>query len=298
MNGLAMVVVTHNSAGSIEGLLNSIADAGSAALADVIVVDNGSTDDTRERVRAHPEVRLVSQANVGYAAGINAGVAAAPEAAVYLILNADLRLWAGCVPALLDAIGSPGVGIAAPLVLTPEGVRQDSLRREPSLLRALGLGWTGVALFSEYVSGDAAYRDPCDVDWALGAALAFSRGCYDDVGPWDDSYFLYSEETDYCRRARDAGWKVRFTPFATVVHVGGGSGRNDTTHVMQIVNKVRYYARHHATATAWLYWGLTLLSELSWVVRGHPQSRASVTALLRPSARPPVLGCSDSVLPR
>jgi GT2 family glycosyltransferase len=179
-----------------------------------------------------------------------------------------------------------------------DGRRQNSLRREPSILRAIGLNWTGIGLFSEYVAGDEAYATARDADWALGAALMFSRACYQAIGPWDESFFLYSEETDFCLRARDAGWRTRYVPTAVVTHAGGGSGRSDTTHVMQAVNRVRLYARRHSRSAGYVYWAVNVLSELSWVARGRRESRAAVRGLLRPETRPSQLGCSRSLIPR
>jgi GT2 family glycosyltransferase len=126
----------------------------------------------------------------------------------------------------------------------------------------------------------------------------FSRRCFEAVGPWDESFFLYSEETDFCLRARDAGWRTRLVPEAVVVHREGGSGRSDSTHVMQIVNRVRLYARRHSTAAGYAYLALNVLSELTWLARGQKQSRASVRGLLRPRSRPSQLGLGRELLPR
>jgi GT2 family glycosyltransferase len=195
-------------------------------------------------------------------------------------------------------MADPSVGVVAPLVLYPDGRRQDSLRREPTLPRAIGLNWTGIPLLSEYVTSDADYRVARDVDWALGAAVMVSRECFERVGPWDESFFLYSEETDFCLRARDAGWRTRFAPDAVVVHHGGGSGRSGTTHQMLILNRVRLYARRHSAPASWLYWAATVVSESTWVIRGHAESRDSIRALLRPGSRPSELGLGEKILPR
>ena len=298
MAAVAVVVVTYNSADHIGALLDSLPAALDGLPADVVVVDNGSSDATREILAARGEVTLIRAENRGYAAGINRGIAATPTARAHLILNPDLRLLPGSVRPLLAALARPGVGIAAPRIVGADGELQPSLRRDPTLARALGLGGTGWPVFSEYVLGEQHYRAERDVDWALGAALLVSAECGRAVGPWDESFFLYSEETDFCLRARDLGWRTRYVPTSTAMHDAGGSGRNDATHVMQIVNRVRFYARRHPSPAGWAYWGLTILSELSWLARGHPQSRAALRALLRPAARPAALACGDSVLPR
>jgi len=298
MGGIAIIIVTYNSERSIASLIASIPSGSPGQGALVVVVDNGSSDGTVAQVARFPWVHLILSDNRGYAAGINLGVAASPEAAAHLILNPDLVVLPDAIAHLVAQLDDPRVGIVAPRVLSPDGGVERSLRRDPTLARALGLNFTGLPMFSEYVAEDSAYSQAHDVDWALGAALLVGRACREQVGDWDESFFLYSEETDYCARARASGWVVRYTPAATVVHAGGGSGRTDSTHVMQIINKVRFYARSHRGPSAWTYWALTVLSELTWILRGHSQSRASVRALLVPSVRPRQLGCSARLVPR
>ena len=295
MTAVAIVVVTYNSEACVGDLLASLGDSGADT---IVVVDNGSSDGTVQVVEGFEGVWLVRSTNVGYAGGINRGVREVPDADAYLILNPDLVVRPGLVRALTAALADPGVGVVVPLVLDSHGRRQDSLRREPSILRALGLSWTKSPILSEYVTGDAEYSAPRDADWALGAALMFSRACHEAIGQWDETFFLYSEETDFCLRARDAGWRTRYVPEAVVVHHEGGSGRSDFTHVMQIVNRVRLYARRHSKLAGYAYLALNVLSELTWIARGHKQSRASVRALLRPGARPPQLGLGREFLPR
>ena len=294
---VAVVIVSYNSIHVIEGLLDSLPDALGALTADVVVVDNGSTDGTRELLSRRQDCRLVCSENVGYAGGINLGVRNARHSERILVLNPDLRLHRHAVVAMTAALGQRRTGIVAPQVRTPGGDLHRSLRREPSLLRATGLAGTRLSAFSEYLGRPEAYESPRVVDWALGAVLLISRACYDSVGGWDESYFLYSEETEFCLRARDLGFLTRYEPTALATHIGAQSGQSDSTHAMQIVNRVRLYRRRHSRAASWTYYGLTVASELSWAARGARRSRYAVTALLEPSRRPPQLGCSTDRLP-
>ena len=295
---VAIVIVTFNSADQIGALLDSVPAAAGDVPVEIVVVDNGSTDDTVAVVERRTECRLVRETNRGYAAGINAGVRAAGAVSAILVLNPDCRLEAGAVPALVRTMMRTGAGIVAPRVVDVEGNLTWSLRRTPTLGRASGLGFTGHPALSEYVTEPAAYTRAGVVDWALGAALLVDAECHRALGGWDESYFLYSEETDFCQRAARAGWATWFAPDAAVVHVGGGSGQSPRTHAMQIVNRVRFYARGHSTPAAGLYFALVLASELTWLVRGHQQSRASIAALVRPRSRPAELGCSTGLIPR
>jgi N-acetylglucosaminyl-diphospho-decaprenol L-rhamnosyltransferase len=292
-----VVIVTYNSAHVITDLLDSLPAALDELSADVVVVDNGSTDGTAELLESRGDCRIVRSANVGYAAGINRGVREAAGADRILILNPDTRLQERSVDPLVQALREPRTGIVAPLIQSATGKLELSLRREPTLLRGLGLARTGSAVFSEYVSEVAEYDKPHVVDWALGAVLLMSRECFEALGGWDESYFLYSEETDLSLRARDIGLLTRFEPHSVAVHIGGQSGRNNKTHAMQIVNRVRLYRRRNGVLASWCYYWLTVASELSWVARGHQQSRFAIAALLRPSLRPAELHCSDQLLP-
>jgi N-acetylglucosaminyl-diphospho-decaprenol L-rhamnosyltransferase len=290
-------VVTHNSVAVVGGLLDSLPAALDGLTADVVVVDNGSTDGTAEFLAVREDCRVACSANVGYAAGINRGVREAMSAEAILILNPDVRLYDKSVTALLAALSDPAVGIVAPQVRSPQGRLELSLRREPTLLRAMGLTRTRLAVFSECVAEPSAYTSPCTVDWALGAVLLMSRKCYDVLGGWDESYFLYSEETDLSLRARDAGLLTRYEPAAVAMHIGGHSGRNSSTHAMQIVNRVRLYRRRHGLLAAWCYYVLAVTNELSRVPRGHRESWSAVIALLWPPRRPAALRCCGRLMP-
>lgn len=294
---LDVVIVTYNSAHVVGDLLDSLPAALSGLVADVVVVDNGSADGTAELVVDRGDCRVVRSTNVGYAAGINRGVREAAPADAILVLNPDVVLNAGSVPPLLEALKDPEVGIVVPQIRTPKGALQMSLRREPTVLRALGLTWMRIAALSEYVLERQAYSRPSVVDWAIGAVMLMSRTCYDIVNGWDESYFLYCEETDLSLRARDAGLVTRYEPRSVVIHLEGQSGRTDATHAMQIVNRVRLFRRRNGVAAAWCYYCLTIASEFSWVLRGHRQSQFAIKALLRPSLRPPQLRCGDRLLP-
>jgi GT2 family glycosyltransferase len=278
---LVVVVVAYNSASIIEGLLDSLPAALPGVDYGVIVVDNASVDDTCDVVARRADCRLLQAENLGYAAGINRGVSERPGASAYLVLNPDVRLAPGFARPALETLELPGTGIVAPRVIRADGSLDLSLRREPTLLRALGLTKLGHPLFAEHVTDPSDYDEPQVVDWALGAVLLVSGQCHRALGGWDESFFLYSEETDFCLRARDAGYLTRYDPRPQALHIGGQSGQDDRTHSLQIVNRVELFRRRHSAPAVLAYWFLGILSELSWLARGHSQSKASVKALLR-----------------
>lgn len=295
---LGIVVVTHNSAPVVGDLLDSLEAALAGLSAHVVVVDNGSVDDTCDVVERRADCDLVRSENRGYSAGLNDGVRALATDGPVLLLNPDVRMHPGSIPILLAALARPGTAVVVPRLVDDTGRLAHSLRREPTLARALGLGRTGVPALSETIADRDAYEVPGRTDWATGAVMLLARDCYDALGGWDETFFLYSEETDYCLRARDLGWATRYEPSAVAVHIGGQSGQTPRIHAMQIVNRVRLFRRRHGTATSALYLLLSVASEASWAARGNRRSLAAIRALLLPGTRPPELGCSDALLPR
>jgi len=297
---LVIVIVTYNSAALIGNLLDSLPAALGSVRAEVVVVDNGSSDDTAEVVAARSDCTLVRSTNTGYSAGINNGVKAGRPADKILILNPDVEMGPESIPPLMAALSDPTVGISTPQMRGPDGSLQHSLRREPTILRTLGLTRLGSPRFSENIDDDASYSRAQRVDWAAGAVLMFTRHCNDVVGGWDESYFLYSEETEYCLTARDHGLATVYVPDAWAMHIGAQSSqRSDKTHAMQVINRIRCYRRRHTATQAAVFMALTLAREALWGIRSNKSgSRGAVLALMRPSRRPAEIGASGSFLPR
>lgn len=298
MNDVAAVVVTYNSEGHIAALLDSLGPALGALSASVVVVDNGSTDRTLEILDARSDCLVVRSTNVGYAAGMNRAFASSPDARSLLILNPDAALDPGSVGVMLKVLDTPGVGIVAPRVRESDGSLSPTLRRRPTLGRVGGLSFTGWPAFTERIEDPRAYTSEHDVDWAVGAILLVDAECYAALGGMDESYFLYSEETDLSLRAEKAGWATRFTPDAGALHAGGGSGESATTHMMKILNRVRIYRRLTGPIRGRLYLWASVLVELRRAVFGRRESWPTVRALVHPARRPPALGLNDVFVPR
>ena len=281
----AVLVVTHNSAADIPGLLASLPRAAGGLTLRTIVVDNDSSDETCALVREHPGVTLVpAGANLGYAGGINVARLHAGRCDSLLVANPDLVLEAGAIAALRGALDDRAVGIAVPQILDAGGEREASLRREPSVTRALGDAVLGRRLagrpawLSEVVRAESAYAWRHPVDWACGAALLISAACDAAVGPWDERFFMYSEEIDYAARARDAGFRIDYVPTARVRHRAGGSGGTQDLIALLAVNRVRYAAKAGRSATA--FGGAVALHEL--LRARDPRHRHALRILLRP----------------
>jgi GT2 family glycosyltransferase len=291
-----VVVVTYNSAGTIGALLDSLPAAAGPLGYRTVVVDNASADTTCEVVRGRGDALVVPAPNLGYAAGLNRGVAALDGSGPILMLNPDCVLAPGSLEQMVQAQVEAGAGIVVPQIRGTDGVLARSIRRDPSLLRSVGLGDSRWPSLSEVVNEDESYRRRHPIAWATGAVLLVSRECYVAVDGLDESFFMYSEETDLCLRARAAGHETVFEPTAVAVHVGGASGQSPELYAVQALNRVRLYRRTHGIAATVVFWSLAAGRELVRSAGGDADARRAVAALTRAGARPAALPWRGSVL--
>jgi N-acetylglucosaminyl-diphospho-decaprenol L-rhamnosyltransferase len=246
----------------LESILNSQSSAAgesettpaSSLTTEIIVVDNASTDGSVDMVRAEfPGVRvIVNTVNRGYAGGNNDGIAAAAGRHV-LILNPDTLVLGNALPAMVAyADAHPQVGALGPQLLNPDGSVQSSRRRFPTLATALfestwlqSLAPRGV--LSRYYLLDRSDNATQEVDWLVGACLLVRREVIQQIGRLDERFFMYSEELDWCRRIRQAGWQIVYLPAAQVVHYIGKSSDQVVAqrHIYFQSSKVRYFRKHH-----------------------------------------------------
>jgi GT2 family glycosyltransferase len=292
---VAAVIVTYNSADVLGDCLRSLSEQ-EMPLAAVVVADNASTDKTRDIAAdfAGLRVRVVELGrNAGYAAGLNAGIAALDLTRMdaVLVLNADCQVLPGALSVLASALRQSGHGIVVPRLVLPDGSTQRTLRRRPTVGRALveallpgGLAGR-VGPLGEVVTDPKVYERPGVTAWATGAAMLFSVSALREIGPWDESFLLYSEETEYCLRAADKGWRTWYEPAAVFQHIGGESDTNPTLASLMTVNKVVLFRRRHNRLQSAAYFAAVTVGECIRAVTGRRTSRASAMALLRPSRR-------------
>jgi N-acetylglucosaminyl-diphospho-decaprenol L-rhamnosyltransferase len=283
---VAVIVVTWNSEDVIEGLVRSVLHSKFDGSIRLVVVDNDSRDGTVARVVAlSQQIEVIQMGrNAGYAAGANAGIALARNCGAYLLVNPDLRLRENTLQLMLEEMTNSGAGIVVPRLVDEHGALRWSLRREPTVLRVWGEALLGgdragrYPILGEVEKRQAAYARRSPADWATGAAMLISQRCSSQVGSWDESFFLYSEEADFALRARDAGFSLRYTPLAEAVHFEGES--HDSPHLFSLLvrNRVKLFrSRNGIVRTAGFWCGL-VLGEL---IRAHrPTRRAALLALL------------------
>jgi N-acetylglucosaminyl-diphospho-decaprenol L-rhamnosyltransferase len=250
MPDASVVVVTYNSAAWIERCLESVRGL------ETIVVDNGSTDGTVALVRERfPAVRLLAQENAGMGGGNNAGMRIA-SGRYFLLLNSDAWVVGDAVAQLVAfADEHPEAAVVGPRLLNPDGSLQRSARAFPTLWRLATeyLFLRKLAprsrTLNRFYEGGFDHDVVREVDWLFGACLLVRRDAADEVGLFDEDFFMFSEETDWCYRFRQAGWKVYFFPGAEVVHVGGGS-HGGGLFAENVRGQLRFLAKHRGAREA------------------------------------------------
>lgn len=290
---VAVVVVAYNSVDDIRALLPDLRRDALTTRLRLIVADNSSADGTVAMLSEHTDViTLRTGGNLGYAGAINAAMARVGEAESILILNPDLHLDRGAIPRMLRRLRSDRrIGAVVPLLRDEDGGLYFSLRREPTVLRALadaviGRYWQRrPAPLSEYVRDPSAYGWSHPVEWATGAALLLSARAAAGIGAWDERFFLYSEETDFQRRLRDAGWLVWFEPAAAATHRRGGSGSSPELDALLTVNRVRYMQKHRPVA-AGFFRAAVMLGEQLRRSPGNARARWALWSSARWDALP------------
>jgi N-acetylglucosaminyl-diphospho-decaprenol L-rhamnosyltransferase len=249
-SGVAAITVTLNGLPWIEQCLESLRGI------ETVVVDHGSTDGTLEVVCGRfPEVRLIEQENAGYGAGLNAGFRASSPR-YWLVINSDAWVADGAVDGLVAfADAHPDAAVVAPRLRNPDGTLQRSVRGFPTLWRLATeyfflrkLAPRSHALNAFY-AGDFDHDSPRAIDWVMGSCFLVRRAAADQVGLFDEDFFLFSEETDWLYRFHKAGWTVWFTPDAEAVHVGGAT-HGGRMFVENVRGQLRWFAKHRGPREA------------------------------------------------
>ena len=294
---VSVVVVSFNTRDILRECLARLANEIRALAAEVIVVDNHSRDGSADRVaQEFPDFVLIrSDTNLGFAAGNNAAFARARGRYIVLV-NPDALLAPGALArAVAHMEAAPRVGAAGGRLEDPRGVMQPSGRLFPSLLNewlvmsGLAARFPGSRFFGRF---DRTWADPsaaARVDWVPGAFTILRRSALDQVGHFDERFFLYYEEVDLCRRMAQAGFEIWYWPDVQVSHVGGASSKTLTDQdysqagsqltLWRMRSGLLYWRKHHGRAGAWLAAGLEALWK--WLRRLRPGRAARVNGLTR-----------------
>lgn len=245
-----VVVVSYNSRDQLRDCVHPLTGAGDVS---VFVVDSHSTDGCLETVADLDLTTIPLAENRGFGFGCNVGWRAG-SAPYVLFLNPDGTIEPDALRRLVAVFdGAPGVGIAAPRIVEPDGTLDHSLRQFPRLRTTFAQALFLHRLFPHARWTDEVIRDP-DVyavaggaEWVSGACMLVSRDVLERLGGFDDaSFFLYSEDIDICRRVHDLGLDVRYEPAAVAVHEGGASAPRADLLPVLAASRVIYASKHRS----------------------------------------------------
>jgi GT2 family glycosyltransferase len=252
---LSVVIVAWNARHYLELCLDSLAKDPPRRSMEVLVVDNASADDTIEMVETkHPWVKLIkSRENLGFSKGNNLAIRQCRGHYIALV-NPDVIVFPGCLDALADFLDqNPKVGNVGPRVFNPDMTQQSTCRRFPTLWNNFCSSTRLESTFKRFpfFAGEHMFYFPHDrtlaVDVIVGCFSMIRREAFDEVGLLDEDLFMYGDDVDWCRRARNAGWQVVFYPGARAIHDRGKTTAPFPVHfaVAQQRSVIRYWTKHH-----------------------------------------------------
>lgn len=274
---LSVIILSWNVRDLLRGCLHSLPLDNPQI--EIIVVDAASADGTPDLVRAEfHQVKLIASAeNLGYTRGNNLGLRAA-TGHYCLILNPDTEILDDALARMLAHMDShPRIGVLGPQLLYPDRAVQSTRRRFPTLATAFfestwAQSLAPRALLDHYYARDLPDTHITEVDWVIGAALLVRREAYTQVGGLDEGFFMYSEELDWQRRIKAAGWQVVYFPEAQIIHHEARSSAQvpAATHIRFNTSKVRYFRKYHGAFAAeslrvWLLSNFAFQLFLEWV---------------------------------
>jgi hypothetical protein len=274
---VSVVIVSFNTREVLKRCLHALRTEGNQLASEIIVIDNGSSDGSVEMVAAEfPQVQLIDpRRNLGFAAANNLAFLAA-RGKYFILLNSDAFVSPEAIQRAFQHMeDEPGTALGGARLIGEDGGWQPSARYFPSLLNDF-LSLSGLAhryRKSRFIGrADRTWADPmqvADVDWVPGAFSIIRASALEKVGNFDESFFLYYEEVDLCRRLKAAGYAVRYWPDVVVTHLGGESSKSMQHAVRskagaqltlwRMRSGLLYYRKHHGGG-AWR----TLAAEAAW----------------------------------
>ena len=299
---LSVIIVEWNTRDLLRDCLTSVC-ARHAIRTEVIVIDNASSDGSAEMVAAEfPQVTLIRNGeNRGFAAATNQGLAES-RGRHFLLLNSDTRVLGSVLEASVRYLDAhPDVGAMGCRVLNPDGTVQRTCSGWPRLTDLVFMA-TGLwklprpRRLGRYLMTQWSRDTEREVEVISGCYLLIRAAVVAEVGPLDEAFFFFGEETDWCRRIRAAGWRLMFAPVGEIVHHGSASARrlSHRRDLMLTQATVRLHRKHGGPGAGHAAWAILFAFNLSralmWSVRWRHSGRAQhfrgvVAGMLRPSRR-------------
>jgi N-acetylglucosaminyl-diphospho-decaprenol L-rhamnosyltransferase len=266
-----VVVVSYNSSDRLRACVEQLSRQPSIQ---VVVVDNASQDESVAVVSDLPITVVRLEKNLGFGGGCNAGWRAA-DAPYVLFLNPDARIAPEAVLQLTAVLERTSAGAVAPRIVDSSGALEWSLRRFPEVRSIYGQALFAHRLFPDAEWTDEVIREPGryeregPCDWASGACLLVRRATLEHTGGFDEGFFMYCEDVDFCRRLWDAGQPVVYTPTVVCTHAGGASAPRWRLMRVLAQSRIRYARKHFGRIRAATYQLGVALNALTHVLAGR-----------------------------
>lgn len=276
---LTIIIVNYRTPKLVTECLTSLLPEINGIDARVVVVDNHSDDNSPELIRAwltsHDADKKItfiqSIQNAGFASGNNIGIRAY-NSKYYLLINSDTLIRTGAIQKILDSAAQfPDAGLISPRLEWPDGRGQESCFRFPSPVSELcSASDTGIIdrLFRKYIVAMPVQKQIIQPEWTSFACVLIKNEVFRQIGLLDEGYFMYSEDIEFCHRARQAGWMIIHNPAAHIVHLRGGSSSvKKQTQVKKRVPKYFYESRTRYFYQTYGWLGLTAANLMWWLGR-------------------------------
>ena len=276
---LSIIIVSWNTRDLLKECLQSIYEHTRGVSFEIFVIDNASTDGTVEMLKSLQSIHLYrtltlisNPANRGFASANNQGIAQT-EGKYVLLLNPDTRLRENTLSAMTAHMDkNPRCGILGCHLSNSDGSHQDSVRRFPLLLDQslillkLHHIFLNAAPINRYLCKDFNYIQPQSVDQVMGACFMIRKEVINVIGTLDENFFNWFEEVDFCKRTKNAGYTICYTPDTTVIHHHGASFKQVMTLKKQMMwnSSLRYYFKKHNKKVAYI--AISIVSLVSLVI--------------------------------
>lgn len=297
MLSVSIIIVNWNAKEYLLRCLQSLITEGSTSNTEIIIVDNASKDGSQEAIRQHfPYVKLIcNDKNLGFARANNIAIRLSSGKYVCMI-NSDATVRNGCIDRMRSYMDeNPGVGVLGPMILNQDLTLQTSFMEFPSLRKSFykALGLHRILPHSKYFSSYPTNRPhqdtPSTVDVLSGCFWMVRRDAIEQVGLLDESFFLYLEDVDWCKRFHEAGWNVVYFPHAQAIHYGQASSSNCPGRFFCELLKSRliYWRKHHGRRGQFAILSISLLALIMRIFQTVisypflPSQRSTVLTKLR-----------------
>lgn len=269
VHDIAIITVATNEAEWIRPCLSTVFNHIGDVSADVVVVDNDSRDGVADVVAEEfPDARVVWSRNHGFSHANNRALMTC-NARYVLFLNPDTEILEGTFADLVRMMDArPTVGLVGVRQVVPDGRLDKTIRRFPNALRALGDALAAERLprrphwLGERELDPASYEREFGCDWTSGSFMLVRREAIESAGYLDERYFMYCDETDFCRRIKTAGWEVRHLPRMTILHHDGKAGVKPAIESLGAYTRMMYARKFFSPAHRAVYLGAVLLKLL------------------------------------